>query len=139
MPSIDYFWAMSEILDSAEESIFILDWCISPELYLRRPPADNYNWRLDRLLQRKAEQGVKVYIILYKEITPTMNISSKRTKDVLDALHVNITCLRYPDHIGADTNAQSWCHHEKIVVVDNQRACVGGLGACFGRWDTHNQ
>jgi phospholipase D1/2 len=25
---------------------------------------------------------------------------------------------------------------QQVVVVDNQRACVGGLDLCFGRWDT---
>jgi phospholipase D1/2 len=24
----DYFWALSELLESAEETIFILDWCV---------------------------------------------------------------------------------------------------------------
>lgn len=77
---LDYFWAVSEILDSAKECIFILDWWLSPELYLRRPPADFPQFRLDRLLKRKAEQGVKVYICVYKEITQTMNMSSNHTK-----------------------------------------------------------
>ncbi|QRV81288.1 phospholipase [Ceratobasidium sp. AG-Ba] len=134
----DYFWAMSEILDSAKECIFILDWWLSPELYLRRPPADNYEWRLDRLLQRKAQQGVKVYVIVYKEVTQTMSMSSKHTKDALSALHPNVMCLRHPDHIGTDSSVQFWSHHEKVVVVDNKRACIGGLDACFGRWDTHS-
>jgi len=134
----DYFWAMSEILDSAKECIFILDWWLSPELYLRRPPADNYEWRLDRLLQRKANEGVKIYVVVYKEVTQTMNMSSKHTKDALSALHDNVTCLRHPDHIGTDSSVQFWSHHEKVVVVDNKRACIGGLDACFGRWDTHN-
>lgn len=26
----------------------------------------------------------------------------------------------------------------QVVVVDNHRACIGGLDLCFGRWDTHN-
>ncbi|CUA74327.1 Phospholipase D p2 [Rhizoctonia solani] len=134
----DYFWAMSEILDSAQECIFILDWWLSPELYLRRPPADHYEWRLDRLLQRKAQQGVKVYVIVYKEVTQTMSMSSKHTKNALTELHPNIMCLRHPDHIGSDSNVEFWSHHEKVVVVDNKRACIGGLDACFGRWDTHS-
>lgn len=25
------------------------------------------------------------------------------------------------------------------MIVDNHRACIGGLDLCFGRWDTHNQ
>jgi phosphatidylserine/phosphatidylglycerophosphate/cardiolipin synthase-like enzyme len=65
---LDYFWALSEILDSAKESIFIMDWWLSPELYLRRPPTFYPQWRLDRLLRRKAQEGVKVYVMVYKEV-----------------------------------------------------------------------
>ena len=35
-------------------------------------------------------------------------------------------------------NVEFWSHHEKVVVVDNHRACIGGLDICFGRWDTQN-
>ncbi|EJC99464.1 phospholipase D [Fomitiporia mediterranea MF3/22] len=133
----DYMYALSEILDSAKECIFILDWWLSPELYLRRPPAYFPEWRLDRLLKRKAEQGVKIYVIVYKEVTQTMNMSSHHTKETLEALHPNIACMRHPDHIGSRDNVEFWSHHEKVVVVDNHRACIGGLDLCFGRWDTH--
>lgn len=44
----------------------ILDWWLSPELYLRRPPAKYPEYRLDRLLKRRAEAGVKIMIICYK-------------------------------------------------------------------------
>ena len=49
------------------------DWWLTPELYLRRPPAYNEEWRLDRVLKRKAEQGVKVYVIVYKEVRFWLN------------------------------------------------------------------
>jgi phospholipase D1/2 len=45
-----------------------MGWFISPELYLRRPPAFYPEWRLDKLLKKKAEQGVKVYVIVYEEV-----------------------------------------------------------------------
>ncbi|TFK38573.1 phospholipase D [Crucibulum laeve] len=133
----DYMWALSEMLENAKEAIFILDWWLTPELYLRRPPAYFPEWRLDRILKRKAEQGVKVHVIVYKEVTQTMSMSSKHTKSTLEALHPNITCLRHPDHIGAKDSVQFWSHHEKVVVVDNHYAAIGGLDLCFGRWDTH--
>lgn len=47
---------------------------------ISRPPAQNEQWRLDRLLQRKAEQGVKIYVVVYKEVTQTMAMNSKHTK-----------------------------------------------------------
>ncbi len=40
--------------------------------------------------------------------------------------------LRHPDGI------TQWTHHEKIVVVDQNVAFVGGIDLCFGRWDTPN-
>ncbi|CAB4406015.1 unnamed protein product [Rhizophagus irregularis] len=40
---------------------------LSPELYLRRPPAKNEEYRLDRLLKKKAEEGVKIYVVVYKK------------------------------------------------------------------------
>ncbi|KAG8215687.1 hypothetical protein J3R82DRAFT_7561 [Butyriboletus roseoflavus] len=134
----DYMWAVSEMLDSARDVIFILDWWLTPELYLRRPPAQNEQWRLDRLLQRKAEQGVKIYVVVYKEVTATMSMNSKHTKAALEALHPNIACMRHPDHIGSKDTVEFWSHHEKVVVIDNHCACIGGLDLCFGRWDTHN-
>ncbi|KAF8151528.1 phospholipase D [Crassisporium funariophilum] len=133
----DYMWALSEMLENAQEFIFIMDWWLTPELYLRRPPAYFPEWRLDRILQRKAQQGVKIHVIVYKEVTQTMSMSSKHTKSKLEQLHPNITCMRHPDHIGAKDSVQFWSHHEKVVVIDNHYAAIGGLDLCFGRWDTH--
>lgn len=134
----DYMWAVSEMIDNAKECIFILDWWLTPELYLRRPAAYFPQWRIDRLLQRKAEQGVKIYVVVYKEVTQTMSMSSKHTKHYLESLHPNITCMRHPDHVGSKDSVQFWSHHEKVVAVDNHFAAIGGLDLCFGRWDTNN-
>jgi phospholipase D1/2 len=41
---------------------------LSPELYLRRPPAKNEQYRLDRMLKAAAERGVQVNVIVYKEV-----------------------------------------------------------------------
>ncbi|GAA5974034.1 hypothetical protein JCM11641_008224 [Rhodosporidiobolus odoratus] len=131
----DYFWALSEIIDNAKETIWILDWWLTPELFLRRPPAKHQDYRLDRLLLRKAEQGVKIFVCVYKEVTQTMTMSSAHTKHFLEDLHPNISCMRHPDHLGGEMT-MFWSHHEKVVVVDNVVACIGGLDICFGRWDT---
>jgi len=116
----------------------VKDWWLTPELYLRRPPAYHPEWRLDRVLKRKAEQGVKIFVIVYKEVTQTMSMSSSHTKKALEALHPNIACMRHPDHIGSKDDVEFWSHHEKVVIVDNHHACIGGLDICFGRWDTQN-
>jgi phospholipase D1/2 len=68
----NYFWAVSLALESARETIWILDWWLSPEVFLRRPPSKNEQWRLDFTLQRAAQRGVKVNIIVYKEVTQAL-------------------------------------------------------------------
>ncbi|RDW79250.1 putative phospholipase D (PLD) [Aspergillus mulundensis] len=94
-----YFYAVSKALETARESVWILDWWLSPELYLRRPPAKNEQYRLDRLLQAAAQRGVKVNIIVYKEVTQALTLSSAHTKHHLEALHPNIAVFRHPDHL----------------------------------------
>lgn len=113
----------------------IMDWWLSPELYLRRPPAQFEEYRLDRLLLRKAEEGVQIRVIVYKEVTQTMTLSSAHTKHKLESLHHNIRVLRHPDHLGGE-QVYFWSHHSKVVCVDNETSCVGGLDICYGRWDT---
>ena len=129
----DYFWMVSEAISNARERIYIHDWWLSPEFYTRRP--GTAEWRLDRLLQRKAQEGVHIYVILYNEVsnqfTPT---DSGYAKQRLMALHPNIFVQRSPSHF--QTGTLYWAHHEKLCVVDEMIAFMGGFDLCFGRWDT---
>ncbi|KAF5520832.1 Phospholipase D1 [Colletotrichum aenigma] len=171
-----YFWAVSEAIEQARESIYILDWWLSPELYLRRPPSANERYRLDNLLKAAAERGVKVNIIVYKEVEAALTLKSSHTRTYLESLHPNIGVFRHPDHVptGYDLNSEIgenfsnlslstfklstfsgdalktiygtatdgvvlfWAHHEKLCLIDNRIAFMGGLDMCFGRWDTNS-
>ncbi|KAF0480564.1 phospholipase D/nuclease [Gigaspora margarita] len=132
----DYFFAVSQAILAAKSEIYIEDWWLSPELYLRRPPSKNEEFRLDRLLKKKAEEGVMIYIIVYKEVTVALTLDSHHTKFYLQGLHKNIKVQRHPDH-GIE-GVMFWAHHEKMVVVDSRIAFIGGLDLCFGRYDTHS-
>ncbi|OAC98061.1 hypothetical protein MUCCIDRAFT_150547 [Mucor lusitanicus CBS 277.49] len=134
----DHFNAVGEAILSAKSEIYIADWWLSPELYLRRPPEKNQEFRLDRLLKRKAEEGVKIYIVVYKEMAVALTINSAHTKLWLQGLHKNIIVVRHPDHRSIDNNVLFWSHHEKIVVVDNRLAFLGGLDLCWGRYDSQS-
>lgn len=131
----DYFHAVSDAILAAKTEIYICDWWLSPELYLRRPPEDNEEFRLDRLLKRKAMEGVMIYIVIYKEISLALTLDSAHTKIWLQDLHPNIQVQRHPDHLGVKTT-QFWAHHEKICVIDCRLAFIGGLDLCFGRYDS---
>ncbi|KAF9221001.1 phospholipase D [Gyrodon lividus] len=129
----DYMWNLSRALTMAKDSIYIHDWWLSPELQMRRPNKDKY--RLDKILERKAKEGVKIHIILYQEVsnrtTPT---DSNYAKQKLSSLHKNIMIQRSPSHF--QTGTFYWAHHEKLCVIDQTIAFMGGIDLCFGRWDT---
>lgn len=127
-----YFADLADALEQAREEIFITDWWLSPEVFLRRPATDNY-WRLDEILNRKANQGVKVCILLYKEVELALGINSDHSKRTLMNMHPNIKVMRHPDHVSSVVFL--WAHHEKMVAIDQTVAFVGGIDLAFGRWD----
>ncbi|KAK3054653.1 Phospholipase D1 [Extremus antarcticus] len=129
----DHMWQVSRAIDNAKDFVYIHDWWLSPELYMRRPAAISQKWRLDRLLQRKAQEGVKIFVIVYRNIESAIPIDSEYTKWSLLDLHENICIQRSPNQFRQ--NQFFWAHHEKLVVVDNMMAFVGGVDLCFGRWD----
>ncbi|CAI4215406.1 unnamed protein product [Parascedosporium putredinis] len=110
----DYMWNVSRAISMARNVIYIHDWWLSPELYLRRPAAISQKWRLDRLLQRKAREGVKIFVIVYRNVESAIPIDSEYTKISLHNLHPNIF---------------------KLCIVDHDVAFLGGIDLCFGRWD----
>nr|XP_012222142.1 PREDICTED: phospholipase D1 [Linepithema humile]XP_012222151.1 PREDICTED: phospholipase D1 [Linepithema humile] len=131
----DYMSAVADALENAKEEIFIADWWLSPEIHMKRPMFNGDYWRLDKILQRKAFEGVKIFILIYKEIEVALGINSYYSKQKLvEQCPENIKVLRHPDH--ARAGIFLWAHHEKIVVVDQSLAFLGGIDLCYGRWDT---
>ncbi|TGZ68790.1 hypothetical protein CRM22_004082 [Opisthorchis felineus] len=124
-----YMEAVAKAIAQARYEIFITDWCMNPEIFLRRPATSN-TWRLDKLLQAKAEQGVCVCIMLYNGIEGIVPFSSVQTARYLHSLHPNIHVYFSPVRI------MFWSHHEKMVSVDQSVVFMGGIDLCFGRWDT---
>ena len=118
----------------AQEEIYIADWWLSPEIYLKRPSL-SHHWRLDKLLEKKAQEGVRVFILLYKEMEIGISINSIYTKRTLMKSHKNIAVLRHPDAVRG--GPLLWSHHEKLVIIDQKYAFVGGIDLCFGRWDNY--
>ena len=53
-----YFEAVAIAMEAAKEEIFIADWWLSPEIYLKRPTVHGHYWQLDYLLRRKAVRNM---------------------------------------------------------------------------------
>ncbi|SCU86048.1 LADA_0D11914g1_1 [Lachancea dasiensis] len=130
----DYFWALSEALSMAQDVIFIHDWWLSPELYMRRPVKGNQEHRIDRILRDRAEKGVKIFIVVYRNVGTTVGTDSSWTKHSMLSLHPNIHLIRSPNQWLQNT--YFWAHHEKLTVIDHSIAFMGGIDLCYGRYDT---
>ncbi|XP_032197231.1 phospholipase D1 isoform X4 [Mustela erminea] len=128
-----YFEDVANAMEEAEEEIFITDWWLSPEIFLKRPVVEGNRWRLDCILKRKAQQGVRIFVMLYKEVELALGINSEYSKRTLMRLHPNIKVMRHPDHVSS--SVYLWAHHEKLVIIDQSVAFVGGIDLAYGRWD----
>uniref|UniRef100_A0A8K9WXI2 Phospholipase n=1 Tax=Oncorhynchus mykiss TaxID=8022 RepID=A0A8K9WXI2_ONCMY len=128
-----YMEDVANALEEAKEEIFITDWWLSPEIFLKRPVVEGNKWRLDCILKRKAQQGVHIFVMLYKEVELALGINSEYSKRTLMHLHPNIKVMRHPDHVSS--SVYLWAHHEKIIVIDQSVAFVGGIDLAYGRWD----
>eukprot|EP00602_Paraphysomonas_sp_CaronLab_P007254 CAMPEP_0185035158 /NCGR_PEP_ID=MMETSP1103-20130426/25973_1 /TAXON_ID=36769 /ORGANISM="Paraphysomonas bandaiensis, Strain Caron Lab Isolate" /LENGTH=1446 /DNA_ID=CAMNT_0027572105 /DNA_START=681 /DNA_END=5021 /DNA_ORIENTATION=+ len=130
----DYFMHVAVALLLAREEIFISSWKLSPHLLLTRPPLPPI--RLSQILKYKADQGVSIRVLLYKEVELSgQGNNSLHAKKFLENLSPNIRCLRHPNKIFGNSRAILWSHHEKLVIIDRCTAFVGGLDLAFNRYD----
>jgi hypothetical protein len=78
-----------------------------------------------RALIGKSQKGfIKVsFIILFKS-------------EQMNFFFVDSFCkvIRHPDHYPKG-GVLLWSHHEKMIIIDQKIAFVGGIDLCFGRWD----
>jgi phospholipase D1/2 len=113
----DYFQSLTIALLGAQKEIFITSWKNSPGVLLTRPPLPPL--RLDQILKYKANQGVQIYVLLYKEVEYIgQSNDSFGVKKSLENLSPNIHVIRHPNKFIGGSTAVLWSHHEKLVVVD---------------------
>jgi phosphatidylserine/phosphatidylglycerophosphate/cardiolipin synthase-like enzyme/uncharacterized membrane protein YdjX (TVP38/TMEM64 family) len=129
-----YFRAFAEAVARARESIFVIGWDIQGSARLQPGPMPNA-WPatlreyLDAALE--ARPSLHAYLLdwdfslvfaLERELLPAVQLgwlTHSRLRFSLDNVH-----------------PLTGCHHQKIVVVDDEVAFVGGLDLTTSRWDT---
>ena len=72
---------------------------------------------------------------VYEKLRVAIHLISSRAKNILsqNGRNPNIKVLRHPEH--TPSGVFLWSHHEKMVVIDQSVAFLGGIDLCFGRWD----
>lgn len=129
-----YFAAFRAAAVAAERSILIVGWDVDSRIHLQRGDAQDdlpqeLGAFLEALVERRRELEVHVldwdFAMLYaldREWLPIYKLDWR-------------THRRFHFHLD-DAHPVGASHHQKIVVIDDALAFVGGLDLAKGRWDT---
>ncbi|KAH9261203.1 hypothetical protein BASA81_000907 [Batrachochytrium salamandrivorans] len=118
-------------------------------------PVFDINSRLDRIIAQKVSEGVKCYIIMYRDMDLFLSNASfyAKRKLLLKSLGSgregggDLQILRHAPASRASGSVQHlfscslskgntwWSHHEKLICVDQSTAFIGGLDLAYGRFD----
>eukprot|EP00741_Cyanophora_paradoxa_P016709 tig00020938_g16137.t1 len=133
----DYFAAVHDALLASRREILLSDWWFTPELYLLRGPEGPVpSSQLLRILEKKAAEGVRVFLLVWNNSDALYKHHlSGRAAKALRRLHPrNVFVLRAPKI--RYTRVLRFALHDKLVVTDQDTAFVSGIDLCLGRYDT---
>jgi phosphatidylserine/phosphatidylglycerophosphate/cardiolipin synthase-like enzyme len=132
--SEDYFAALHEAMGRARHSIRIIGWDFDPRIRLRPglpegEGGETVEEHLLRLIER--EPALKVQVLFWDMALPIAAQHPMLPMRVRDWLTPDRLVYR-----GDSRHAAAGTHHQKIVVIDDALAFVGGIDLAADRWDT---
>jgi phosphatidylserine/phosphatidylglycerophosphate/cardiolipin synthase-like enzyme len=131
-----YFAALRSALLRAERQIFIVGWDIDGRVALTRPPRDDgAPDRLRDVIRYIAERRpeVEIFILLWD-----YTVLYATGRQWLPAWEFDWSTPPNVRFVLDNCVPAGGAHHQKIVVVDDRVAFVGGLDLTSGRWDTRD-
>lgn len=128
-----YFRTFAEAAERAEHSIFIIGWDLHSRTRLWRNTdpdlPDELGGFLNAIAARRRRLHIYVldwdFAMLYafeREILPVVKLGWRTHRRI----HFNLD----------SQHPRAACHHQKIIVIDDALAFVGGLDLTIHRWDT---
>ncbi|WP_171091443.1 VTT domain-containing protein [Usitatibacter rugosus] len=131
----NYFEAAAAAMEKAERSILLLAWDFDSRTFLEYDESGKGSKPIGEFLNQLARKRRRLRIRILdwdypmvfgtdREFPPTYGLSWKPHR------HVQ---FRYDD-----THPFAGSHHQKILVIDDKIAFVGGLDITSKRWDTHD-
>ena len=130
----DYFSAFAEACRAAEHQILILGWDFDRRERLHRgDPEGELPDELGDFLVALVKQKphLHIYLLLWD-----FNMIYAAERELLPALKLRLqTPSRFHFRLD-DKHPKGGSHHQKIVVVDDRIAFVGGIDLSRWRWDT---
>jgi phosphatidylserine/phosphatidylglycerophosphate/cardiolipin synthase-like enzyme/uncharacterized membrane protein YdjX (TVP38/TMEM64 family) len=127
-----YFSAVAEACEAAEETIYIIGWDVDSRIRLRRSATDEHE-SLGQFLDRLATEKPRLHIYILEWDFAMLYSLERETWPLVSfgwLTHERVHFALDDEHpVGAS-------HHQKIVVVDDRIAFVGGFDLAICRWDT---
>lgn len=125
----DYFRELSRALEGAEREIWIVGWDFDPDIRLK--PADGDTRRLGDVLlaQLDAQPDLRVRILVWAlgPVYSGKSLKLFRREGLLGHARVEVEF---------DSRHPFWgSHHQKMVVIDDAIAFIGGIDLTARRWD----
>ncbi len=152
----DYFSAVADSIRQAKSSILITDWQLDYDVELERRGEAGHPGRLSELLASAIQRGVHVRIMLYDAINMALDTHEEIAQDAFGRLKAgsgsiqimlqnpntgksNVGSYNFPGKTRSIVKYanQFFSHHQKSVIIDGNRAFIGGIDLAYGRWDTN--
>jgi phosphatidylserine/phosphatidylglycerophosphate/cardiolipin synthase-like enzyme len=127
----DYFLAVRDALARACRSVWLLGWSFDPRARLAPGQADDVTIGQALVDLMRANQDMDVRLLVWRSALPisaTQAFFPHRAKSWFAGAGVRF-------ELDADVPFGA-CHHQKILVIDNALAFVGGADFASDRWDT---
>lgn len=132
----NYYRALHGALCKARKSIFILGWDIDSRIRLLRGEDEaraTEPCNLFDLLHKKAEENPSLQIYLNKWNYSLLMFGQER--ELFAGVKWAAKAKPNIHYCVDDILPMGACHHQKVVVVDDEVAFSGGMDVALGRWD----
>jgi len=127
----DYFRAVAEAIAGARRSIHLLGWSFDPRVVLTPEDARAVGMGRTLIDLSRANPSLDIRLLVWRSALPiaaTQAFFPHRARAWFRGTNVRFEL--------DDTVPLGACHHQKIVVVDDALAFVGGADFGYDRWDT---
>lgn len=128
----DYYRDLAESLMKAKHSIFITGWDIDSRIQLLREGTPDNPTTLYEILTLRARGNPNLQIYLNRWNYSFIMAGSREPMAVWRWRKAMLPNIHYIRDGMVPVGA---CHHQKIVIVDDEIAFMGGMDISFGRWD----
>lgn len=131
----NYFYALRQALKNAQHSVYILSWDINSELKMSRDEnhQDEYPERLGDFLNELAAEKENLHIHI---LNWDFAMIYAPDREWLPIYHLDWKTHSRIHFCMDDYLPSGASQHQKIVVIDDSLAFIGGLDLTLGRWDT---